>query len=125
MTNKNKEKVLAGFKALAADLQTGEMPDSLLEKGRALPFYRQAASEKDPERAFLAFYNAYGTLLGFRPGLLAMAEDLGAEPRLVRGILARVRRDESDADSPDALVPKPAAALLEALKLGFRKSFLK
>ena len=112
MTNKNKEKVLAGFKALAADLQTGEMPDSLLEKGRALPFYRQAASEKDPERAFLAFYNAYGTLLG-------------AEPRLVRGILARIRRDEGDAESPEEIGPKPAAAQLEALKRGFRKRFLK
>ena len=125
MTNKNKEKVLAGFKALAADLQTGEMPDSLLEKGRALPFYRQAAAERDPERAFLAFYNAYGTLLGFRPGLAAMAEDLGAEARLVRGILARIRRDEGDAESPAEVGPKPTAAQLEALKRGFRKRFLK
>lgn len=124
MTNKNKEKVLAGFRVLTAGLKTEEMPDDLLEKGRALPFYAQSEQEKEPERAFLALYNAYGTLLGFRPGLSAMAEDLGCEPRLVRSILARLRRDEGDNEEPEEIGPQPTAEQLAILKSGLRRRFL-
>lgn len=124
MTNKNKERVLTGLRTLMSGLQTAEMPAELLEKGRALPFYEQAVSEPNPERAFLALYNAYGTLLGFRPGLAAMADDLGAEARLVRSILARIRRDEGDAENTEEIGPRPTGKQLEALKSGLRRRFL-
>ena len=124
MTKQNKEKVLAGFQALAADLKIDELSEAMLEKGRALPCYRQAVSEKDAERAFLALYNAYGMLLGFRAGLTAMAEDLKAEPRLVRSILARLRREEGDAENTEEIGPRPTAEQLEILKSGLRRRFL-
>ena len=124
MTNKNKEKVLACLKTLTADAAAAELPETLLEKCRAAVFYDQSKKEKDPERAFLALYNAYGTLLGFRPAPAAMAEDLGTEPRLVRSILARVRREEGDTENPEEIGPRPRPEQLETLKSGLRRRLL-
>ena len=124
MTNKNKERVLTCLKALTEDAAITEMPESLFEKCRAAVFYDQSKKEKDPERAFLALYNAYGTLLGFRPAPAAMAEDLETEPRLVRSILARVRREEGDTETPEELGPRPQPEQLESLKSGLRRRLL-
>ena len=124
MTKKNKELVIKAFQALASDLKAEELPDWLLDRGKALPFYEKAAEAKEKEAAFLALYNAYGTLLGFRPGAEAMAQDLGCDVKTVRAILAYIRRDDGDTDSAATAVKKPSARELDALKSGFRRRFL-
>ena len=121
MTNRQKELVLNGFRAVAADLEAGELPAWLLSCGRALPFYARAAEADSPEAVFLALYNAYGTLLGSRPGVEAMANTLGWEPRRIREILAYIRRDDGDSEFPARKVSLPTAKQLERLKSGFRR----
>ena len=59
MTNKQKETVLAGFQAAAAGLRTDELPEWLLAKGRALPFYQKALTAGSADEAFLALYSAF------------------------------------------------------------------
>lgn len=125
MTKKHKELVLAGFQAAAAGLTAEELPDWILERGKALPYYREAAAAKDPEKAFLALYNAYGMLLGFRPGTAAMAEDLGVETRVIRSLLARIRRDDGDAEPAEAAGPAPTKKQLDCLLSAFRRRILK
>ena len=124
MTNKQKETVLAGFRAAANGLRTDELPEWLLAKGKALPFYQKALEAADADSAFLALYNAYGMLLGFRPGLIAMAEALGLSSREVRAMLARIRRDDGDTDPAEEKGPAPAPGQLAALESGFRRLLL-
>ena len=125
MTNKQKETVLAGFQAAASGLRTDELPEWLLAKGRALPFYQKALTAGSADEAFLALYNAYGMMLGFRPGVTAMAEALGLSAREVRAMLARVRRDDGDTAPAEEKGPAPSAAQLAVLESGFRRLLLR
>jgi len=124
MTNKQKETVLAGFQAAAAGLRTEELPDWLLAKGKALPFYQKAIAAGNAEEAFLALYNAYGMMLGFRPGVTAMAEALGLSAREIRAMLARIRRDDGDAETSEEKGPAPSPEQLLLLESGFRRLLL-
>lgn len=125
MTNKQKETVLAGFQAAAAGLRTDELPDWLLAKGKALPFYQKALAAGNAEEAFLALYNAYGMMLGFRPGVTAMAEAAGLSAREIRAMLARVRRDDGDAETSEEKGPAPSLEQLSLLESGFRRLLLR
>ena len=124
MTNKQKETVLAGFQAAAAGLRTEELPEWLLAKGKALPFYQKALSAGSADEAFLALYNAYGMMSGFRPGLAAMAEALGLSAREVRAMLARVRGGDGDAEPSEEKGPAPSEEQLTLLESGFRRLLL-